>query len=417
MPKTQRLKAPWRPFTNGLFSSPEIGPLSIAFDVALCLFLSAPFVGSPLGTPIGSSLGESGLAANVTPPLFALVLLVARRRWPIQALICALLVSLVVTTTLGRITVLIPITIVLLFVVAIMNERRVAIQAAVLVVLTMVTCIAVLGVNSFFGPGLLAGLAWPALAAGAGNAIRVHREAISVAEDRAAQAEATREDEARRRVVEERLHIARELHDVIAHKIAVINVQAGVATHLLRTKPDEAATCLATVRSSAREVLDELAGLLGVLRTVDEEESDGQGSRREPTPTLHDVATLVDSFQRVGLHVTFESTGKPERVTNVAEIAAYRAIQEALTNAHKHGNGYATLRVAHEKDSLHIVITNQLTPGQLTPGQKVASVGYGLIGMQERVRSAGGTVTATEQPDNTFVVSVVLPHMKPELAT
>jgi signal transduction histidine kinase len=387
---------PWTKFT----------PRSVAIDVALCVFMSAPFVGPPFVNV------KTSLAADIGIPLVGLVLLVTRRRWAIPTLAVGLVAVLIATVTLERVTVLMPIAMVLLFTVGLVHDRRIAIQAGLMVLMTVIGCIAILGLNSFFGPGLLAGLAWPPLAAGAGNALRTHRAAMLAAEGRAVLAEATREDEARRRVIEERLHIARELHDVIAHKIAVINVQAGVASHHLRSRPDDAAESLATVRSSAREVLDELAGLLGVLRSVGDgpDAADPQPTDQrpaQPTPTLQDIPALVDSFKRVGLQVTLESSGQPERITSAAEIAAYRTIQEALTNAHKHGDGTATLRVAHESGLLHIVVTNRLSNSPTT-----APAGYGLIGMHERIRSAGGSVDAQARPNRTFVVDASFPHVK-----
>jgi signal transduction histidine kinase len=396
-------------------SSSKFAPL---IDIALCLFLSAPIVGRTFGN------GRASLAADVAAASFALVLLLLRHRWPIPALAVGLVSVLIATARLERVTVLLPIAIVLIFTVAVTHQRRTAVQAGLVVLLTVIACIAMLGIRGFFGPGLLAGLAWPALAVAAGNAVRTRREAIVAAEQRAALAEATREDEARRRVVEERLHIARELHDVIAHKIAVITVQAGVAAHLLRSRPDDAAAALATVRSSASEVLDELAGLLGVLRTVDE-----QGASTEPTPTLDDIPTLIASFERVGLHVKFQTSGRTGRITQVAEIAAYRTIQEALTNAHKHGDGHAMLRMKHEPEALNIVIANRITirptsntigsRGEFTgpTGSVVISRGYGLLGMTERVQAAGGTVTTSTKSDNTFVVSACLPYLKAEPTT
>ncbi|MFN3216890.1 MAG: sensor histidine kinase [Acidimicrobiales bacterium] len=197
------------------------------------------------------------------------------------------------------------------------------------------------------------------------------------------------------------LHIARELHDVVAHHIAVINVQAGVAAHLLHTSPDGAETALATVRSSAHDVLDELAGILGVLRAGDDD-----SASTHPTPTVEDLPALVDSFAQAGLDVTFETAGEAHPTGDVAAIAVYRTVQEALTNAHKHGAGAARVRLENRPDELELTVTNPV-------GAAVAATsGYGLVGMRERVQAAGGSLDTGTRPDGTFVVHVCFPRTR-----
>jgi signal transduction histidine kinase len=371
-------------------------------DAGVWLLVAAPIVAGPLVNE------RSNPVVDVIALALSLVLIMMRRRWPIPVLATSLVALVTVTAVVERPTALLPVTVVLLFNVSLRHERATALWAAGAVLATVLACIAILVSNDFLGPELLAGLAWPALALAAGLAMRTRGEAIAAAEERAAQAEATREEEARRRVAEERLHIARELHDVIAHKIAVVNVQAGVATHLMRSKPDDAAAALATVRSCAREVLDELGGLLGVLRAGDDD-----GASTEPTPTLEDVQALVDSFDGVGLRVTFRTSGSPSKMTDAVAIAAYRTVQEALTNAHKHGDGHADLRIAHERDRVTVLVTNRLA----TSHRGVNGPGYGLVGMRERADAVGGEVTFGPQPNGTFVVNARLPHARSEVTT
>ncbi len=362
-------------------------------DVGLWFALSAPL----LARPIVSSRPNFGV--DIGAVVLAVILLLVRRRWPIPTLMVGLVTAAGSAVMLQRPTVLLPITMVLLFTVAAVCDRQIAMAAGLIVLVATVICIVTLAARNFLGPLLLAGLAWPTLAVATGNAVKTRREALIAAEERAALAEATREDEAQRRVIEERLHIARELHDVIAHKIAVVNVQAGVASHLLRSKPEEAANALAAIRSSAREVLDELSGLLGVLRTTDED-----GTSTEPVPTIDDIPALVDSFSPIGMHVTFQTIGAPKRVNNATAITAYRAIQEALTNAHKHGDGHATVRITWEQQFLSLHVANRRSShSQPSIG------GFGLTGMRERVTSLGGTITAAPQPDGTFHVDISLP--------
>jgi signal transduction histidine kinase len=372
----------------------QFGPIhSRVKDVGLWFALSAPLLTRPLLS------SRENFGVDMCAAAIALILLIVRRRWPVPSLVVGLVMAVGSTVALQRPTVLLPITFVLLFTVAVAYDRRIAVMAGLIVLVAVVICVVTLAARSFLGPLLLAGLAWPTLAVAAGNAVRTRREALVAAEDRAAFAEATREDEAQRRVIEERLHIAREMHDVIAHKIAVVNVQAGVASHLLRSKPDEAAKALAAIRASAREVLDELGGLLGVLRTGDED-----GISKEPVPTIEDIPVLVDSFSSLGLHVTLKTLGAPKRVNSATAITVYRAVQEALTNAHKHGDGHATVRMSWEQKVLLISVTNRRSSNS-----HASSGRYGLTGMRERVNSLGGSICATTKPDGMFHVDISLP--------
>jgi signal transduction histidine kinase len=150
---------------------------------------------------------------------------------------------------------------------------------------------------------------------------------------RAQQAETTREEEAQRRVAEERLRIAQELHDVIAHHVSVINVQSGVARHLLQRDPDRAGVALDVVREASRAALAETAQLVGLLR------NDEEGLPTSPAPGLDRLDELVEATRRAGLEVQLQRVGQPLVVAPAADLVAYRVVQEALTNALKHGAG------------------------------------------------------------------------------
>lgn len=145
---------------------------------------------------------------------------------------------------------------------------------------------------------------WAGIATAVGDAVRSRRAYVAAMQDRAERAEQALEEEARRQVVEERLRIARELHDVVAHHIAVINVQAGVATHLLRDDPAGAEAALAHVRQGGRSVLDELAGILNVLRQPDD-----RSESMEPLPTLDQLDQLVATFAAAGLRIESRTVG------------------------------------------------------------------------------------------------------------
>lgn len=377
------------------FGSPRqlVSDLGVWLLVCTPLFVS-PFIDEP----------EIGLA-DVLVAVGALALIMIRRRWPIPVLAVGLLAVVAVTAILDRPTALIPAIVVLLFNVAVRSDRATSIRAGIAGTGALLWSIAILASNDFFGPELLAGVAWPALAVASGDAVRSHREAIAAAEGRAARAEATREEEARRRVAEERLHIARELHDVVAHRIAVINVQSGVAAHLIRTSPDGAEQALATVRSSARQVLDELADVLSVLR------SDDDPASTDPTPTIADVPALITSFGDAGLHVELDPSGELPAVGDAVGIAVYRTLQEALTNAHKHGRGEARVAFSEGPDVVHLVVTNAISDAA------GPSSGFGLVGMRERVHAVGGELTVGPRADGTFVVEATFPHHRPQEPT
>jgi len=237
------------------------------------------------------------------------------------------------------------------------------------------------------------------MAAAVGEAVRGRRAALAAVEERAVRAERTREEEARRRVAEERLHIARELHDVVAHHIAVINVQAGVAGHLITSQPEAAAEALGHVRRSSRAVLDELSGLLGVLRRP--EESD---TPTEPAPGMAQLDDLVESFRASGLDLRSTLTGEVHDLPATVDLVAYRVVQEALTNAHRHGTSTARLSVAYTPSEIILEVTNAVAAQPHAGGS-----GLGLVGMRERAGAVGGTIKAGIEADERFHVRATLP--------
>ncbi|MGH9077847.1 MAG: sensor histidine kinase, partial [Acidimicrobiales bacterium] len=161
----------------------------------------------------------------------------------------------------------------------------------------------------------------------AGVAVANRRAYVASVEERARLAEQTREEEGRRRVDAERLRIARELHDVVAHSIATINVQAGVAAHVIDDRPDQAKDALVAIKAASKEALRELRGILGVLRSAEEP------AVTSPAPGLAQVGVLVDAANRAGLATAVVTTGTPRPLPATVDLAAYRIVQESLTNA------------------------------------------------------------------------------------
>ncbi|TCC03895.1 sensor histidine kinase [Kribbella soli] len=246
------------------------------------------------------------------------------------------------------------------------------------------------------------GLTFFVLFSGAiGEAVRYRRAYLLELEERAVRAEQSRDEEAQRRVIEERLRIAHELHDVIAHHIALMNVQSGVAAHVLRTQPDEAERALALVRSGGRTVLQELTVLLGVLRRS------GSPLPTAPAPSLSDLSALIHSFTAAGVEVGWTPPAGLGALPDVIELTAYRIVQESLTNVLKHAPGAsAEVQLINRSSALEITVTN----GPALP--HVAGTeggGHGLVGMRERVNAVGGELRVGPAAGGGFAVHAVLP--------
>ncbi len=251
----------------------------------------------------------------------------------------------------------------------------------------------------WWAPDNLAVLTWIGMATAVGDATRSRRAYVAAVEERARRAEQTREDEARRRVAEERLRIARELHDVVAHHIAVINVQAGAAGHVLHSRPEAVGPALDHIRRASDTVLKELAGVVGYLR-----QSTDVDAPTEPTRGLARLTDLLDGLAAGGLKVEHRQRGEARELPAVVDLAAYRIVQEALTNAQRYGTGTARLTIAYTPDGVTLDLTNPVAAGGTGNGG-----GYGIVGMRERAAAAGGTVTAQPSPGGGFAVHAVLP--------
>jgi signal transduction histidine kinase len=180
----------------------------------------------------------------------------------------------------------------------------------------------------------------------------------------------------------------------------VINVQAGVARHLLDSQPDKAREAMSSVRESSRTVLTEMSTVLGLLRTGEDEHPTA------PAPGLAQVGGLVESMRRSGLDVEVRTVGKPSALSQIADLTAYRVVQESLTNALKHGTGTAELEIDWQPHGVLVEVRNPpRTDGSAAPGG-----GHGLVGMRERVAAVGGRLTAGAAPDGTFTVCAEIPQ-------
>jgi signal transduction histidine kinase len=230
---------------------------------------------------------------------------------------------------------------------------------------------------------------------------------IAVSNRRAyvASIQARADEDARRRVDEERLRIARELHDVVAHTMSTINVQANAAAAVLADRPDTAAQALQTIRTASRDGLRELRAILNVLRQADE------ADLTAPTPGLSQVEALLTSAAQAGLPTSLRITGEPAALPPAIDVAAYRIIQESLTNAIRHaGPATATVSLTYSDADLLIEVTDTGRGDPAAGGAASGgSTGHGLIGMRERAAAAGGVLRAGSGSMGGYVVTARLP--------
>jgi signal transduction histidine kinase len=230
----------------------------------------------------------------------------------------------------------------------------------------------------------------------AGIAMANRRAYMASIQDRA-------EQDARRRVDEERLRIARELHDVVAHTMATINVQAGVAVHVLSSRPEAAAESLQAIKAASKEGLKELRAILNVLRQADDADP------TQPTPGTAQLETLIAGARQAGLETTFTVTGDQVPLPAAVDLAAYRIVQESLTNAIRHaGPATAAVSLGYHHDELRIDVTDT-GRGQSVSAATGQSGGHGLAGMRERAAAVGGTVETGPGPGGGFRVAARLP--------
>ncbi len=357
-------------------------------------------------------------SASSSPPLtfakagtIALLIgvpLLVRRRYPFAVLGLLLLASVGAAITGGE-DLAIPFqigTAVALYTVSTIESRRDAVAAGVVSALIAVVVEVMTEAGSLTSLDSLDSVLWTACAVAAGDAVRSRRISMQVLEERAVRAEATREQEARTRVAEERLHIARELHDIVAHHIAVVNIQAGLAERAIsRNAHQTAATAIVHVSEAARLALDDLSALLRILRTS------GDGDDRAPAPGLAQITQLLITYARADNHIQVTTRGEVRPLDSASELTAYRVIQESLTNASKHGiPGQTHLTLSFEPTDFVVTVTNPIRAGHEGQHPEGPGTGYGIIGLRERVDAIGGRVKAGRQADGTFMVEARIPY-------
>ncbi|MEV0089939.1 sensor histidine kinase [Streptomyces sp. NPDC050738] len=245
-----------------------------------------------------------------------------------------------------------------------------------------------------------------------GDSMRTRRAYFAQLEDRAARLEREREAQSKVAVAAERARIARELHDVVAHNVSVMVVQADGAAYVLDASPDQAKQALETISSTGRQALAEMRRLLGVLRTGEHQEA----GEYVPQPDVQQIEDLVEQVRTAGLTVDFRIEGTPRALPSGVELTAYRIVQEALTNTRKHGgpDAGASVRLVYFDDGLGLLVEDdgRGAAHELYEDGGADGAGHGLIGMRERIGMVGGTLDAGPRPGGGFRISALLP-LKP----
>jgi signal transduction histidine kinase len=239
-----------------------------------------------------------------------------------------------------------------------------------------------------------------------GEAVRSSRALIGALRQRAEQAELTAEVDAQRRVYAERVHIAREVHDIVAHSLASISTQAGIGVHLSRRNNDRAVEVLGSIKDISTEALDDLRHALGALR------DDDSSVPVVPASSMRDLRGLVDRARESGLPVVLRLEGSQTAVPAPVQATVFRIVQEGLTNVMRHAQGaHATVRVAVRRRGVEVDVTNE--GGGRATASSAITPGSGLIGMRERAAALGGAFEAGRISGGGFHVHVVLPLDEP----
>lgn len=290
-----------------------------------------------------------------------------------------------------------------LYTVASRCERPVAIRAAKWVALPIVVAV-IVNNGPHFGK-VIPELALFAIAWVLGDNIRTRRAYLAELEARAARLEREREEQAERAVIEERSRIARELHDVIAHNVSVMVVQASAGEELFETQPERARESLSSVAATGRAALAELRRLLGVIRS---EAGHAPAAPYAPQPGMEYLDALVRQVRETGLAVQLSVIGEPRELPEGVGLCAYRIVQEALTNTLKHAAASeAHVSVRYAPDALELQVLDDGRGAPLTNGD--TSGGDGLIGMHERVALFGGELSTRSRPDRGYEVRARIP--------
>ena len=397
---------------DNLQPPPTSRPRTVDAIVAVALF-ACSFPGSLITLP-GRDLGVAWWPGVLLAGVSCVALLWRRRR-P-RATVALTLGCAMAAAALGYLlTVLLLAPLMMaLYSLAVGTDRRTANTFAVTGIALLV------GTGVLVGPAgeplvlrLLGPAAWLLLPTSLGTVTRLRAAYLDAVRARAEHAERTREEEARHRVTEERMRIARDLHDVVAHHLVLANLQAGAVARQLPGRPDEAVRISSDLTRTTASALRELKSTVGLLRREGDTdklvgEADHADGPLEPTPGLAQLPELAASFENAGLTVTVGIEGEPGPLSAGADLTAYRIVQEALTNVTKHaGVGAAEVRLVYTRDRLTVTVAND-SAARPTPAPPTGD-GYGVMGMHERARSVGGRIRVGPGLTGGFEVVAELP--------
>jgi signal transduction histidine kinase len=380
---------------------PQLADAAIAAAVFVAATLTT-FHGSPAG-----AIGNRGLATAAA--VTACGALVLRRLHPVLVLAAgAVAAEVFLVETRGTANVLILLApCIALYTVADVIERRrgLLIGVAALAACVLAHSLLDVGVLGPLGPQNIAFTALGALAIAAGDSSRNRRAYLAEVERRASRAELEREQDARRRVTEERLRIARDLHDSVGHHLALISVQSDVAARAIDSDAAASRAALQHVKSASRKALAELRDTVSLLR----EPGEPVAPTEIPAPGLDGIDELVTGLRAAGLEIECLVNGSAVPLAPAADLTAYRVIQESLTNVCKHSAGQrARLALGYERGELSITVDDlggaESADGLGEPGR------HGIEGMQERVLAIGGRFAAGPCPGSAFRVTAALPY-------
>jgi len=382
---------------------PLIGDLLLVGFVAMCVLAGS--IAQP-----HEVRGGSPDPLNMSIAALACLALLGRRRWPVTVLLLTEAGQVFFLAAQGPDGPILVPTLVALYTVAARGQFRRSVWLASGVAVAHTVMRIGLTPDGFLSPEKYLSGIWMYLPVAIGEAVRAKRAYWTEVQARLARAEHEREDEARRRVTAERMRIARELHDVVAHSIAMINIQAGVAAHVIDRDVGQAREALVHIKTASRDALSELRTTLGVLR------QDGDTDvPTEPTPGMDGIGALIASYRGAGMPALLEESGAARALPAPVGLALYRIVQESLTNAMKHaGDGASVLvRVVYGDQAVEVDVVDD-GRGVPAPVRAAAAdgTGHGLLGMRERAVAVGGSLVVGPGPTGGFSVHAVLPRHK-----
>jgi signal transduction histidine kinase len=330
------------------------------------------------------------------------VALIVRRRWPVAVLLVAF------ATTLGYLLLGYPggpiwMALIVAFGTALVLGHRIAAYMSLLAGYPGFVWLVNLVVGRPPPSAWVAGgiAAWMLLLVAASELVRNRRAFAQASRQRAIEEQRSLREAARRQATEERLGIARELHDVLGHSLSLINVQAGVALELMDRKPEQARTALSAIKQASKEALVDVQSVLASLRTPEEE------APRAPSPSVRNIKDLVRRAEAAGLVVEVRQAGQLSSLPANVDAAAYRIVQEALTNVVRHADATTvSIRVSRDEAALVVVVDDDGDGGECSPA---SGAGNGIRGMHDRAVALGGQVTAGPGPGRGFRVRAWLP--------